>query len=432
MKYHSAFLVVPMFVFSTSAMSAVAPTITKVSVTPTSATAGTMFKFSAELNNPLPEGYKVKIAPIGLTGFTTMISDVKNSYALSRAIYTTGKQTYKVVIVNAKNVTQGSAKTGSYTITSAAPTNHAPTLTLIKTEITATTNTAYTVKLNAKDVDANLNSITMNWGDNSEPETLTATDGKDVIFSHIYTTADSFGWNAFASDKGTPVLNSKSVSQLVTVSNPVPVEIIAPPTKTTGYTKIANDGSELTDSAILGTNPKNWACTKDNKTGLIWEVKTDDGGLRDMNNLYTNYTADYPKCNDASNGGVGSCSKYGYSGKFGKTTNTDGFALDVNSETLCGANDWRIPTKDELMKLVFCADGKYDFNGSCTNYRSLNSTSPTLAFINTTYFPNTAAWVFWSSSPAGSNSNAWDVDFLSSLSFDFNRDDRAHYVRLVR
>ncbi|MFI3123130.1 MAG: hypothetical protein QX194_04245, partial [Methylococcales bacterium] len=113
MKYQSSFFVVPLFLFSASAMSAVAPTITKTSVTPTSAPAGTMFKFSAELNNPLPEGYKVKIAPIGLTGFTTMISDVKNSYALSRAIYTTGKQTYKVVIVNAKNVTQGSAKTGS-------------------------------------------------------------------------------------------------------------------------------------------------------------------------------------------------------------------------------------------------------------------------------------------------------------------------------
>ncbi len=47
------------------------------------------------------------------------------------------------------------------------------------------------------------------------------------------------------------------------------------------YTKIANDGSELSADAILGTNPKNWACTKDNKTGLTWEVKTDDDGLRD-------------------------------------------------------------------------------------------------------------------------------------------------------
>gem|GEM_PF-1453618 len=232
MKYHSSFLAIPLFLFSASAMSAVTPKITKISVTPTSAPAGTMFKFSAEINNPLPEGYKVKIAPIGLTGFTTMISDVKNSYALSRAIYTTGKQKYKVVIVNAKNAIQGASKIGTYTVLSAAASNKAPMLSLVKAENTATTNTAYTVTFNAKDVDGNLSSITMNWGDNSEPETLTATDSKDLTFSHIYTSASSFGWNAFASDKGTPVLNSQFISKIVTVSNPALVEVIAPQVST--------------------------------------------------------------------------------------------------------------------------------------------------------------------------------------------------------
>ena len=428
MKYHSAFLVVPMFVFSTSAMSAVVPTITKVSVTPTSATAGTMFKFSAELNNPLPEGYKVKIAPIGLTGFTTMISDVKNSYALSRAIYTTGKQTYKVVIVNAKNVTQGSAKTGSYTITSAAPTNHAPTLTLIKTETSSITNTVYTVTLNGKDVDANLSSITMNWGDNSEPETLTATDGKDVIFSHIYTTADSFGWNAFASDKGTPALNSKSISKIVTVSNPEPVEVkgdietFVSGSKTFSYTKIANDGSKIPKTAKLGTGTKDWACTKDNKTGLIWQVETSGGVSLLWAKTYTNYTADSPKCSHSF------CDSS--TGKFGDSTNTDGFVTAVNSQTLCGANDWRLPTKDELMKLVLCSDGKYDSDdGKCTNYNSV--TRPT---INTIYFPNTMAWLFWSSSPdadASTSYGAWAVDFYDGSSDSYVK-NYSRSVRLVR
>ncbi|MEE4379693.1 MAG: hypothetical protein V2J55_19570 [Candidatus Competibacteraceae bacterium] len=35
------------------------------------------------------------------------------------------------------------------------------------------------------------------------------------------------------------------------------------------FTKIANDGTELPDSAALGTNPGDWACTRDNVTGLI-------------------------------------------------------------------------------------------------------------------------------------------------------------------
>src|SRR5690606_34936481 len=64
------------------------------------------------------------------------------------------------------------------------------------------------------------------------------------------------------------------------------------------YTKIANDGSELPPDAALGSGPGDWACTRDNVTGLVWEVKTDDGGQRDKDWLYTWYYA-----NPADNGG---------------------------------------------------------------------------------------------------------------------------------
>jgi hypothetical protein len=148
------------------------------------------------------------------------------------------------------------------------------------------------------------------------------------------------------------------------------------------YTKIANDGSELPDSAQLGTNPKDWACTKDNKTGLIWEVKTDDGGLRDAGKTYTNFTVDYPECDWAG------CAK-NYPGKYGDTTNSDSYVEAVNSHNLCGANDWRIPTIEEFDSLVYCSDGIYNADAGCTNYRMM--TEP---FINTIYFPNTVA--YWS------------------------------------
>jgi hypothetical protein len=49
------------------------------------------------------------------------------------------------------------------------------------------------------------------------------------------------------------------------------------------YTKIANNGANLPDSALLGTGPTDWACTRDNRSGLLWEVKTADSGLRDWN-----------------------------------------------------------------------------------------------------------------------------------------------------
>jgi hypothetical protein len=54
----------------------------------------------------------------------------------------------------------------------------------------------------------------------------------------------------------------------------------------------------LAASAALGTNSTDWACTRDNITGLIWEIKTDDNGLRDKDYSYTWYSTDA-----ASNGG---------------------------------------------------------------------------------------------------------------------------------
>jgi hypothetical protein len=149
---------------------------------------------------------------------------------------------------------------------------------------------------------------------------------------------------------------------------------------TTGYTKIANNGSTLSDSAKLGKNPTDWACTKDNNTGLIWEVKTTDGGLRDKDKYYN--------WNDSFK-----------------------FATDVNSQGLCGAKDWRLPTKDDLFSIV-----------------KSGVANPS---IDTAYFPNTKSNWFWSSSPDARSSNgAWIVEFYSNIIMPSNRD--YGFVRLVR
>ena len=88
--------------------------------------------------------------------------------------------------------------------------------------------------------------------------------------------------------------------------------------------------------------------------------------------------------------------------------------------------DWRMPAVDELMTLVYCSDGKYEKDGSCT-YRSVFAPS-----INSTYFPNTSVYEYWSSSTnVNFSSNAWVVDFYdgsSSGSFKYGND----FVRLVR
>jgi hypothetical protein len=196
-------------------------------------------------------------------------------------------------------------------------------------------------------------------------------------------------------------------------------------TVTTGYTKISNSGSVLPDTATLGSGANDWACTKDNNTGLTWEVKTDDGGLRDKDWTYSWYK---PSGDNGGNSGytddttikAPNCSTK-------NNCNTDAFTNAVNTQGLCGKNDWRMPTKDELKGLLVCSDGKYDTDGSCTNYISVVQ-----PIINTTYFPNTLPEWYWSSSPVAHNSGyAWHVYFYIGYSYYYNK-YYGNVVRLVR
>jgi hypothetical protein len=175
---------------------------------------------------------------------------------------------------------------------------------------------------------------------------------------------------------------------------------------TTVYTKISNSGAPLPDTAIPGSSINNWACTKDNKTGLIWEVKTIDGGLRDVRKKYTNYF-------------------FGENG-YGLNTNTDVFVEEVNKKTLCGASNWRLPTIDELMTLVYCSNGRYESSGACTN-------TVRVITISTGYFPYTqTSSSYWSSSPDNSYNNfGWGVEFSGGYSNNLGKSNLG-FVRLVR
>ena len=80
--------------------------------------------------------------------------------------------------------------------------------------------------------------------------------------------------------------------------------------------------------------------------------------------------------------------------------------------TLAGHSDWRLPSVIELVSIV-----------------DLGQSSPS---INGTYFPNTPAYWFWSSSPvAGSPSLAWDVNF-SFGNTDYGDVSVTDVVRCVR
>ncbi|CAN8138838.1 hypothetical protein THIOSC15_1160014 [uncultured Thiomicrorhabdus sp.] len=100
------------------------------------------------------------------------------------------------------------------------------------------------------------------------------------------------------------------------------------------FTRLNADGSEYSGSGDYASEP--WACVRDNHTGLIWEVKTDDGGLHDKNvtyrwggdtaQLFMNYGDRYDDWNVLVDG--------------------------TNSANLCGVNNWRVPSYHELLSIT--------------------------------------------------------------------------------
>jgi len=146
------------------------------------------------------------------------------------------------------------------------------------------------------------------------------------------------------------------------------------------YAKLGQNGVELPDTA---TQANGWIMTRDNVTGLIWEIKTDDGSIHDKDNKYTWY-------------------------------DSEDFINDLNTANFGGFSDWRMPNIKELSLLVN-SDIVYP--------------GPT---IDTTWFPLTMSSNYWSSTTyAGSTYGAWRVNFGYGYIYRYDKSN-SYCVRAVR
>ena len=148
------------------------------------------------------------------------------------------------------------------------------------------------------------------------------------------------------------------------------------------------------------------ACVLDTRTGLTWEVKTDDSGLRDKDWIYSWFVSLQAETgNPAGYQNSGRCHNK-------RDCDTERYVSSVNKLGLCGFRDWRLPSAEELEGLL-----RTDSRG---------------AKIDPLYFPNTPAAYYWSSDYVPLEvGGALLVSFELGMSLAGNSASGA-YVRLVR
>ena len=169
------------------------------------------------------------------------------------------------------------------------------------------------------------------------------------------------------------------------------------------FTKLGADGSVLStqngswnDNGSEASGTK-WSCVRDNHTGLVWEVKNNDGsapvGGEDtvVNSSNIHHKNNYYHWGGITAIGRDHTSKEGtYYDDWNTLVNGANHNNYSDTTGLCGFTDWRVPTVIELISIF---------------YYKVKDIS-----IDTNYFPNILYGYIWSANPKSRvSSAAWVI-----------------------
>ncbi|MCH8500864.1 MAG: DUF1566 domain-containing protein [Aliidiomarina sp.] len=178
------------------------------------------------------------------------------------------------------------------------------------------------------------------------------------------------------------------------------------------FTKLSEFGSVLPNQSLTyqsngdAIDGNHWSCVRDNVTGLIWEIRSHDP----EHYRYNDKTYRWQDSNPDTNGGV-----EGYDRCLSGLCTTEEYIAEANAEMMCGYDDWRMPTSEELFGIVHV--GRENI------------------VLDTTIFPDMSSSSnqnFWTSETNNRTpSQAVFVDFRS-VNINFRTKTNAARVRLVR
>ena len=190
------------------------------------------------------------------------------------------------------------------------------------------------------------------------------------------------------------------------------------------YPSSAQDStSSLPTYTATGTTPD---CMQDTFTGLMWELKsTDNTDFQYADSIFSWY-------NPVENQNGGEAGTPGDSSSCAAALDTficdtNQYVIKANETGLCGFNDWRLPTLQELNTLV--------------NYAY--KTAPDDLMIDTAKFPNSfnvsdpgTAIPYWTSTPAAVIKQIWTIDMRSGVAQPVDHSNAENNskarIRLVR